>query len=121
MKFLHTFGKELATITLLGVIVWGGIYLWQATPMLMLALGPEAPLIAAFWAVLFLGSAFLFVCAALVWLWIMLNDQHHLYETKKRYREENLHQQALQRQCLLVDAAACLTCCCSRSTQNNTN
>ncbi len=121
MKVLRTFGKELATITLLGVFVWGGIYLWQATPTLLLAVGPAALLMAALWAVFFLGAAFLFGCAALFWLSMWLMDRHHYYETRKRHREEHLRQQALQDPSLLVEVAACPNCSCSHSPQNDTN
>lgn len=121
MKFLRTLGVVLASSIRWGFILWLGVYLWRATPFLIIALGPGASWVASYWAVLFLGFAFLFLCLALFERLMKLNDQRHFYETKRRYREESLRQQALQRQYILVNAPACLICCCSRSSQNNAN
>lgn len=107
---LATLRAYIAIIAISGLSLWGSIFLYQATPRFLDALGG----VLLYWLALFYAifislvvciAALAFVCLVLIFLifaFESLYDHHHRLTVRRRYREFNYQRfkQRTQQQCL---------------------
>ncbi len=81
------------SVALAGIALCLAVWLFQATPTLLQALGPLLPPFAQFLAAFGLLTLIVFVCLLLSWAFAALNDRYHFYRTRRHYREIQLRLQ----------------------------
>lgn len=81
------------SVALAGISLCLAVWLFQATPILLQALGPLLPLLAQFLAAFGLLTLIILVCLLLSATFATLDDRIHFYRTRRRYREIQLRLQ----------------------------
>lgn len=95
--------SHIPVIAVVGLFLWGSIFLYLSTPKLLDALGGVLLYwLALFCAIFGIFAAFVFVCLALTFILEILYDHHHKLMIRRQYRMFNyqLFKQRMMQQCI---------------------